>query len=451
MRYSPLRSPIHLLQKSSSLPTRRHFLLGTVATALAATRTSLLAEALAQQSDRATSPLKIEAVELLELHGRYSDEAGINRQQQVNPLDIYDDLRPAPYADKPSGIKEILTTAIYLRIRTTGGIDGLYGPIEKDAALVVNEDLRPFLLGKDALAGEKLWDEMYRSNRHSRDGFFMMAISAVDNTLWDIRGRFFNVPVYRLLGGPTRSSVEMYASCLGFSLEPEAVRTRALANQKEGYRYQKWFMGYGPGSGPEGMRKNVELVRILRETLGEDTELMFDAYSGWDQTYTLEWARQVEKYRPRWIEEATHPEKIDSFALMHRSTTIPIASGEHFYGRWEVERYLQANALSVVQADPEWCGGTSELLRIGTVASLHDVPVIPHGHSLRAAIHIIASQSPMTFPLGEYLILKMRHYYHFETDPLIPEKAHIALPTGPGFNVQLDPSKIESQTVLKTI
>jgi L-rhamnonate dehydratase len=436
MRHSPL------------LPNRRNFLLGATA-ALAATRTSLLAKAFEQQLDRATSPLKIEAIELLELHGRYTDAAGINHQQQVSPLDIYDDLRPAPYADKPSGTKETLTSAIYLRIRTSGGIDGLYGPIEKDAAIVVNEDLRPFLLGKDALAGEKLWDEMYRSNRHSRDGLFMMAISAVDNTLWDIRGKYFNVPVYRLLGGPTRSSVEMYASCLGFSLEPDAVRTRALANQKEGYRYQKWFMGYGPGSGPEGMRKNVELVRILRETLGDDTELMFDAYSGWDQTYTLEWAHQVEKYRPRWIEEATHPEKIESFALMHRSTTIPIASGEHFYGRWEVERYLQAGALSVVQADPEWCGGTSELLKIGTVASLHDVPVIPHGHSLRAAIHIIASQSPMTFPLGEYLILKMHHYYHFETNPLVPEKAHIALPTGPGFNVQLDSAKIESQTILK--
>jgi L-rhamnonate dehydratase len=431
------------------LPNRRHFLLGAAATALAATRPNLFAEALAAQSDRATVPLKIEAVELLELHGRYTDAAGVNRQPQVNPLDIYDELRLAPYVDKPSGTREVITTAIYLRIRTSGGIEGLYGPIEKDAAIVVNEDLRPFLLGKDALAGEKLWDQMYRSNRHSRDGFFMMAISAVDNTLWDIRGRFFNVPVYRLLGGPTRSSVEMYASCLGFSLEPDAVRTRALAVQSEGYRYQKWFMGYGPGSGPEGMRKNVELVRILRETLGDDAELMFDAYSGWDQTYTLEWAHQVEKYRPRWIEEATHPEKIESFAFMHRSTTIPIASGEHFYGRWEVERYLQAGALSVVQADPEWCGGTSELLKIGAVASLHDVPVIPHGHSLRAAIHIIASQSPMTFPLGEYLINKMRHYYHFESNPLVPEKAHIALPTGPGFNVQLDPAKIESQTVLK--
>jgi L-rhamnonate dehydratase len=448
MRHA-LSSLLHSPVESRPYPNRRHFLLGAAATAFATTRTNLFAQALTAQSDRANATLKIEAIELLELHGRYTDAGGTNRQQQVNPLDIYDDLRPAPYADKPSGNKETLTTAIYLRIRTAGGIDGLYGPIEKDAALVVNEDLRPFLLGKDALAGEKLWDEMYRSNRHSRDGFFMMAISAVDNTLWDIRGRFFNVPVYRLLGGPTRSSVEMYASCLGFSLEPEAVRTRALAIQSEGYRYQKWFMGYGPGSGPEGMSKNVDLVRILRETLGDDTELMFDAYSGWDQTYTLEWAHQVEKYRPRWIEEATHPEKIESFAFMHRSTTIPIASGEHFYGRWEVERYLQAGALSVVQADPEWCGGTSELLKIGTVASLHDVPVIPHGHSLRAAVHIIASQSPMTFPLGEYLINKMRHYYHFESNPLVPEKAHIALPTGPGFNVQLDPAKIESQTVLK--
>ena len=291
---------------------------------------------------------------------------------------------------------------------------------------MVQQELRPFLLGKDALAGEALWDEMYRSNRHSRDGFFMMAISAVDNTLWDVRGRYYGVPVYRLLGGPTRSSVEMYASCLGFSLEPEAVRTRALAIRQQGFRYQKWFMGYGPGSGPEGMQKNVELVRILRETLGDDSEIMFDAYSGWDQDYALEWAHQVEQYRPHWIEEATHPEKIESFAAMRRSTTIPIASGEHFYGRWEVERYLQAGALSVVQADPEWCGGTSELLRIGTVASLHDVPVIPHGHSLRAAVHVICSQSPMTFPLGEYLVIKMRHYYHFESNPLVPTR-----PTSP--------------------
>jgi L-rhamnonate dehydratase len=431
--------------------SRRSFLRNAAVTAFATMSPSAFTYAMgAPPPDAATSggPLTIKAVEIFELHGSYQEEGGVNHQAQVNPLDIYDRFRKPPYVDKPSGMRTVKSSAIYVRIKTSAGVDGLYGPIEKDAALILAAELKPFLIGKDALAGEALWDQMYRSNRQSRDGIFMMAISAADNALWDVRGRYYGVPVYRLLGGPTRESVEMYASCLGFSLEPEAVRKRALINKNDGYRYQKWFIGYGPGSGPQGMDKNVELVRILRETVGDDTELMFDAFSGWDQNYALEWAHRVEQYRPHWMEEVTHPEKIDSFAEIHRSTSIPIASGEHFYGRWEVERYLQANALSVVQADPEWCGGTSELLKIGVVASLHDVPVIPHGHSLRAAINIIASQSPMTFPLGEYLILKMKHYYHFETNPMVPVKAHIALPTEPGFGIVLDQGKIESQNPL---
>lgn len=396
-----------------------------------------------------SNDLKIADLEFTELRGHYEAETGVNEQRQVNPLDVYDDLRPRVYRDHPGKVEPHAIKAIYLRIRTNGGAFGLYGPIDREAALIAMEELRSFVIGKDALAGEALWDEMYRSNRHSRAGIFLMAISAIDNTLWDLRGRYYGVPVYRLLGGPTRDSVEVYASCLGFSLEPDEVRKRCLSIQKEGYRYQKWFLAYGPGSGPEGMRKNVELVRILRETLGDDTELMFDSFSGWDLGYALEWAHQVEKYRPRWMEESTHPEKMESFAILHRSTTIPVASGEHFYGRWEVEHYLQAQALSVVQADPEWCGGISELLKIGTVASLHDVPVIPHGHSIHAAMHVIASQSPMIFPLAEYLINKMKTYYHFETHPPVPQKAHLALPQGPGFGIELDAAKIEAKTVLK--
>src|SRR6267378_7101438 len=118
-------------------PDRRNFLFGAAA-AFAASRTNVFAAAFAPSPDHAGGPLKIEAVELLELHGRYTDEAGVNRQPQVNPLDVYDDLRPSPYTDKPSGSKEISTSAIYLRIRSAGGIDGLYGPIEKSAPVVVN-------------------------------------------------------------------------------------------------------------------------------------------------------------------------------------------------------------------------------------------------------------------------------------------------------------------------
>src|SRR3954449_8626750 len=113
------------------------------------------------------SRFKITDQELIELEGHYEGKSGINRQPQVNPLDVYDELRPAPYHDKPAGSKKFPYHAIYLRIKTNGDLFGLYGPFEKEAAIVVGEQVRPFLIGKDPLAGETLWDQMYRSNRHS--------------------------------------------------------------------------------------------------------------------------------------------------------------------------------------------------------------------------------------------------------------------------------------------
>jgi L-alanine-DL-glutamate epimerase-like enolase superfamily enzyme len=151
----------------------------------------------------------------------------------------------------------------------------------------------------------------------------------------------------------------------------------------------------------------------------------------------------VERYRPRWIEEMTQAEKIGSFVELRRGTTIPVASGEHIQGRWEVYDYLKEGALSVIQCDPEWCGGISELVKICSVASLFDLPVIPHGHSLHAALHVIASQSPAVCPLAEYLVIKMRSYYHFEKSPLVLKNAHLELPDAPGYGIELDESKIE--------
>jgi L-alanine-DL-glutamate epimerase-like enolase superfamily enzyme len=390
---------------------------------------------------------KISSVEIIELHGSYDVARGTDNQFEVTPLAVYDEFQQPDYVEKPDGKRAVKAMALYLRIRCASGLEGLYGPIDKEAATVVQDEIRPFLIGKDAMAGEVLWDQIYRSNRHSRDGLFLMGLSAVDNTLWDLRAKAYGVPVWRLLGGPSRQQIEFYASALGSSLQPDAVRRRATQLKDMGFRYQKWFMGYGPGSGEEGMRKNVELVKTLRETLGEDYEIMFDAFSGWDANYAMEWTKRVAKYRPKWIEELTHPEKLDGFVAVKRTTDIPLASGEHFYGRWEVERYLQTGALSVVQADPEWCGGISELLKIGTVASLHDVHVIPHGHSLRASAHTIFSQNPMTFPLGEYLVLKMRDYHYFELDPPVVEHAHMTLPQAPGFGIRLDDGKVQQRRI----
>ena len=223
--------------------------------------------------------LKITAVEVWRVDGRREAARGVNAQHQVNPLHVYEEYRPKPYKDSTLGSTSMRSVnALYLKIKTDAGLDGFYGPIDREVATVVDQELKSFLIGKDPLAGEAVWDQMHRSNRHSRRGLYLMAISAVDNTLWDLRGRYYNQPVYRLLGGPTRPDVEAYASCLGYSLEPEAVRTRSRQFQSEGFRYEKWFLAYGPGDGYAGLKKNVELVKNLREALGDEIEIMFDAF-----------------------------------------------------------------------------------------------------------------------------------------------------------------------------
>ncbi len=392
--------------------------------------------------------LTIRDLEIWRLEGRRETPAGVDTQHQVRPLHIYEEHRPKPYRDQPRPEMRIVPiSAYYLKIRSDAGIDGVYGPIDKEAAIVVDQQIRGLLTGKDALAGETLWDQMHRLNRHSSRGLFMMGISAVDNALWDLRGRYFETPVYRLLGGPTRSRVEAYGSCLGFSVEPEAMRSKCVELKGQGFRNQKWFLAYGPGDGADGLAKNVELVRGLREALGDGVEIMFDAFMGWDLAYAISWAKRVEAYRPRWIEEAFAVEKIESFAALRRATSIPVASGEHFYSRWHAHEYLKAGAITVVQADPEWCGGVSELVKICSLGSLYDVQVIPHGHSLHAALHVVASQPPMTCPLVEYLISKMRSYYFFEKRQLRPEQGKIELPEHPGFGIEWEPARVDKQTL----
>lgn len=394
----------------------------------------------------ATPPEKITAIGHLRLSGVSMTTPGQDNQHQVQANHIYDDLRPKPYHDNPRAPQESKVSALYLTIKTAGGLEGLYGPIDSEAARVVEAQLKPFLLGKDALAGETMYDQMYRWNRHARSSHPLMAISAVDNCLWDLRGRYFKTPVYRLLGGPTRSAVEAYGSCLGFSVEPEPAARKAAELKAQGFRNQKWFFAYGPGDGLPGLAKNVELVRVLRQAVGDDVQLMFDAYMGWTMDYAIAWAKQVEPFRPRWIEEAFPPDKLEAFADLHKATSVPIASGEHIYGRYEANRYLGARAISVLQADPEWCGGISELVKMCSIASLYDAQVIPHGHSLHAAMHVVAAQSPATCPLVEFLITKMRSYYFFEKNAPKPVNGFIELSTRPGFGIEIDQSKLTSST-----
>jgi len=332
--------------------------------------------------------------------------------------------------------------ALYLKLHTNAGAVGLYGPIDNEAAMFVDRFFKRGLIGQDPLATETYWDKMFRASRHSRGSHYIMALSAVDNTLWDLRGRYFGLPVYRLLGG-SRKKVRAYASCLGFSQEPSALQAKARELKRQGYRHQKWFVrDRGPSHGPEGVEADAKVVRLLREAVGDDVDLMFDAFWEWDLQYALAWTRRVEQYRPRWIEEPFQTANLDAFIELSRETSIPVATGEHFYGRWDVHKFLKAGAIMVVQADPEWCGGVSELVKMCTLASVHGANVIPHGHSIHAALHVVASQPVEICPLVEYLIRKMDTYYHFEKHQPRPVNGMLELPERPGFGIELDESKI---------
>jgi L-alanine-DL-glutamate epimerase-like enolase superfamily enzyme len=396
--------------------------------------------------------LTITDVEILKLTGTHEIVPGLNRQYQVQPLHVYGERRPRPFKD-PAELKpeKRALSHYYVRIRTKGGAEGIYGLVDKEALPVLLGTLRPLVIGQDALAVERIWDQMYRSNRHARASHFMMAISYIDNALWDLRGRVFGSPVYRLLGGPTQMPVRVYGSCLGFSIDPPLAAKRAAQLKKDGFIHQKWFLGYGPGDGARGMDLNVQLLKALREAVGDDVQIMFDAYQGWDLQYALEWCRKVEQYRPYFLEEAFLMADVESFIRLARSTSVPIATGEHLDGRWEAEQFFKMDALQFMQADPEWCGGVSETVKIAHLCSVHGVKLLPHCHNVHAALHIVASQPPAVCPFGEYLINYVPEKLHFIKDPPITMNGLVQLSDKPGFGIDLDPSKIEKQEVLTTL
>ncbi len=339
--------------------------------------------------------------------------------------------------------------SIYVTAETEGGTKGMYGPIDDDAMILADKLMVKKVIGRNALEHEAIWNDLFDGDRHSRGSHYLMGMSTIDNLLWDLKGQIFGQPVYKILGG-SRKQVQVYGSCLGFSQEPDKMQAKARELKAEGYTHQKWFLNQtSPEDGPAVMAENVEKVRLLREALGDDADLMIDALFNWNLPYATSWAKQVEKYNLRWFEEPVPAANLDAFIELSRETSVPIASGEHFYGRWDVQKFLKEDAIRVVQADPEWCGGISELVKICAIASVHGAQVIPHGHSIHAAMHVVASQSPDVCPLVEYLINKMNgDYYDFEKNPPRPVNGKLTLPDRPGFGIELDPEKISKREVI---
>ena len=398
--------------------------------------------------------MKIEKVELRELSGTLKTENIFWEERLVRPIDIYPDYRAEEFNETKFGRTqeghEYPISAAFIEIKTDEGVTGVGGPIDMAQAYLIKEQISHLLIGKDPLAIELLWDQMHRFQVHGRQGTPMLALSAIDCALWDLKGKYYDTPVYKLIGGPTREEVPAYASMLGFSVEDLGlVKERAQQFKEMGYVAQKWFFRHGPMSGYEGIKKNVSMVKTLRETLGEEYDIMLDCWQSWDLNYAVKMISRIEEYEPRWLEEVAMPDRIDTYRQVRESTSIPISGAEHEYTRWGFKRFVDEEALDILQPDIYWAGGLSETIKIANYATVHDLITIPHGHSSRAGINFTLTQSPVHTPYQEFLIKWNAIHQFFLKTPINPINGMIGIPSEPGLGMEIDSSKIESEKVIK--
>jgi len=395
--------------------------------------------------------MKITKLKLRKLEGTFKSNGVFWEERLVRPIDIYPEYSEESHENSNLQSGEIVnTSSIFVEIHTDEGIYGTAGPIDTAHSDIIEKSLSSILIGKDPLAIELLWDQMHRLSVHGRQGITMMAISAVDCALWDLKGKYFNSPVYKILGGPTRKRIPAYASMLGFNVtDMKLVEERAKLYKNKGFTAQKWFFRYGPMSGREGLTKNVEMVKTIRESVGEDYEIMLDCWQSMDYKYVVELAKRIEEYRPYWLEETVMPDRIEIYKKIKDRINIPLSGAEHDYTRWGMLRFIEKDALDIYQPDIYWAGGLSEVIKIANLATTHDLITIPHGHSSNATLHFSLSQVPIHTPFQEYLIKWNKVHQHFLKTPEKPKNGYFEETNLVGLGMELDNQKIEKETTIE--
>lgn len=299
--------------------------------------------------------------------------------------------------------------------------------------LIIDTKLSSLLLGENPLNTEYLFEKMYRSTvAYGRKGAVLAAISAVDIALWDIKGLVMEQPVFMLLGGRTKPAIPTYYSRL-YTRNLDSLQAEAEHYKGEGFTGMKMRCGYPMTEGIKGLKKNVEMVRVVRETVGDDVDIMLEAYMGFNYSYAKQLLKELEPFNLRWAEELLLPDEVHNFAKLKKVTSIPLSGGEHEYTRYGFHDLLQAGALDIFQFDTNRVGGFTEAQKICNMALVHGVEVIPHGgqmHNLHVVMGSFACPMAEYFPQTEIEVGNEMFWYIFDGEAIAE-----------GGQLQLDDSK----------
>lgn len=273
--------------------------------------------------------------------------------------------------------------SLVVRITTNAGIVG-YGEVDScpSAAKAIIDaptshrrvrGLRDVLLGKDPLDTSTLWDLMYASTLYyGREGAVIHAMAGVDVALWDIKGKYLDQPIHRLMGGQFATQIRAYASHM-FDMDPRISARRAAAAVEAGYQAVKF--GFEPfGTDPDLDR---EFVEAIRSAIGDSVLLCIDAGMAWDARVAIDRCRRLEPYDLFWVEEPLHPDDLRGYRLLAAKTSATIAAGEKEGTVAGFLRLMDEGQVGVVQIDPSRVGLT-QALHIGKLARQRGLPVANH-------------------------------------------------------------------------
>lgn len=338
---------------------------------------------------------------------------------------------------------------LFLKITTDEGLVGWGEPIVEGRADTVKaavDELMQYLIGKDPMPIEDHWNTMYRGGFYRGGPVLMSAISGIDQALWDIKGKFFNAPIYELIGGKTRDKMKVYSWIAGDTAAD--IGQAALQAKQNGFTAVKMNatdeMQYIDSY--QKIERVLQRVAALRESVGMSVEVGIDFHGRLHKAMAKVLAKELEQFHPMFIEEPVLPEHNEALKELSRATSIPIATGERMFSRWHFKEILTAGYVDIIQPDLSHAGGITECRKIFSMAEAYDVAAAPHCPlgpiALAACLQVdaccynafIQEQSlGIHYNKGNDLLDYIKDKSVFQYD-----KGYVKIPSGAGLGIDID-------------
>lgn len=342
---------------------------------------------------------------------------------------------------------------LFLKIETDEGIVGWGEPVIEGRAKTVKaavEELSSYIIGKDPMNIEDLWQVLYRGGFYRGGPILMSALAGIDQALWDIKGKYFNAPVYQLLGGAVREKVKVY-SWIGGD-RPSDVAAAAKEKMDQGFTAIKmngteelqYIDSY------EKVDALLERVDTIRKTVGKNFGIGIDFHGRVHKPMAKILMKELEPYRLMFIEEPVLDENLEALKELANYSSTPIATGERMYSRWDFKNLLSSGYIDILQPDLSHAGGITECRKIATMAEAYDVAIAPHcplGPIALASCLQLDAVSHNAFIQEQSLGIhynKGNDILDYLKDPTVfhYENGFVKIPVGPGLGVEVDEEKV---------